>query len=140
MRHLNRMSQSNKVIGSIVFATEQGLGYLAKQFYEKGIINKVVIKEHSTRKTHYEWYKKEDILTEEELLGQCDTLLFIETPHNWRLIVKARERGIKTILIPMYECTNFPLPYFPDEVWCPSSLDMQVYTKLYPDAIIAGNG
>lgn len=116
-----------KTVGSVVFATEQGLGYLAKEFYEKGIINKVVIKEHSSRKTHYEWYKKEDILTEEELLNMCSSILFFETPHNWKLIPKARERGIKTVLMPMYECTRYPLPYEPDLILAPSLLDLEYY-------------
>lgn len=114
-------------VGSVVFATEQGLGYLAKEFYEKGIINKVVIREHSTRKSHYEWYKKEDIVKYEELLETCDTLLFIETPHDWKLIPKARDKGVKTILIPMYECTRYPLPYEPDLIIVPSLLDHKYY-------------
>lgn len=121
------MKSSNRTVGSVVFATEQGLGYLAKQFYEKGIINKVVIKEHSSRKAHYEWYKKEDIITEEELITQCDTVLFIETPHNWKLIPEAREQGVKTVLMPMYECTRYPLPYEPDLILCPSLLDLEYY-------------
>lgn len=116
-----------KIVGSVVFATEQGLGYLAKEFYEKGIINKVVIKEHSSRKAHYEWYKKEDIVTEEELINQCNTILFLETAHNWKLIPQAREKGIKTVLMPMYECTRYPLPYEPDQIICPSLLDLEYY-------------
>lgn len=116
-----------RIVGSVVFATEQGLGYLAKEFYEKGIINKVVIKEHSNRKTHREWYKEEDILTEEELTKTCDTILFLETPHNWRLIPSSRSVGKKTVLMPMYECTRYPLPYEPDLILCPSLLDLEYY-------------
>lgn len=114
--------------GSIVLATEQGLGYLAKDFYDNGVIDLVSVHPHSSRTNHYEWFP--DHCTEDELLEKCDTLLFFETPFNWKIIVKAREKGIKTILMPMYECTNYPLPYVPDEVWSPSLLDQ----KYYPDS------
>jgi len=40
--------------GAIVLATDQGLGYLAKDFYDNGIINKVLIYKHSRRKNHTE--------------------------------------------------------------------------------------
>lgn len=111
--------------GSIVYATEQGLGYLAKDFYDNGIIDLVCIEKHSNRTNHYEWYP--DSVSQETLLDKCDTLIFFETPFNWKIIVEARERGIKTILIPMYECTRFPFPYEPDEIWTPSHLDTQFY-------------
>jgi hypothetical protein len=124
-------------VGAVVLACEQGLGYLAKDFFDNGIIDYVHIVKHSTRENHYEWYPKQAICTEEELLNKSDILLFFETPFNWKLIPRARELGKKTILIPMYECTNYPLPYFPDEIWCPSALDYDVYKKLYPDAIFA---
>lgn len=113
------------MIGSIVFATEQGLGYLAKSFYDNGIIDLVSIQKHSSRTNHLEWYP--DHVSHETLLEKCDTLIFFETPHDWKIIVKAREKGIRTILIPMYECTRNPFPYEPDEVWSPSALDHKFY-------------
>lgn len=116
------------MVGSIVLATEQGLGYLAKDFYDHGIIDKVLIHEHSSRENHREWYARQSIVSsEEELLETCDTLIFFEVPFNWKIIPKAREKGIKTILVPMYECTRFPFPYEPDEVWSPSALDHKFY-------------
>lgn len=113
--------------GSIVLATDQGLGYLAKAFYDNGLIDLVCVHPHSSRENHYGWYPGR--VSEEELLRLCDTLIFFETPFNWKIIPKARELGIKTILIPMYECTQYPLPYQPDEMWCPSALDYDFYTK-----------
>lgn len=115
------------MIGSIVLATDQGLGYLAKAFFDNGIIDLVSIHKHTTRYNHYNWYP--DSVSEEELLNQCDTLIFFETPFNWRIIPKARELGIKTILVPMYECTQYPFPYQPDEIWCPSDLDYNFYQE-----------
>jgi len=115
-------------IGSIVLATDQGLGYLAKDFYDNGIINKVYIKDHSSRKNHYNWYKEKDrVLNPDDLLDDCDALLFFEEIWDWKIIIKARERGIKTILMPMYECTRNPLPYEPDMIICPSLLDLRYF-------------
>jgi hypothetical protein len=112
--------------GAIVLATNQGLGILAKAFYDNGIIDKVYIKEHSSRKNHYEWYpnrvdKIDDLL-------DCDKIIMFETPFDWSIISKARKVGCKTILIPMYECTNNPLPYIPDVIISPSLLDQTYFT------------
>jgi hypothetical protein len=115
------------MIGSIVLATNQGLGYLAKAFYDNGIIDLVEVKQHTTRENNYKWYPGH--VNRETLLDKCDTLIFLETPFDWKVIVQAIERGIKTILIPMYECTRYPFPYQPDEIWCPSDLDYKFYTE-----------
>lgn len=120
-------------VGAVVLATEQGLGYLAKDFYDHGIINKVFIQPHSSRKNHPEWYKDEDRFIAIDDLLTCNTILFFETPFDWKLIPRAREKGVKTVLIPMYECTNDPLPYFPDLLICPSALDYKFYSERYPD-------
>lgn len=117
-------------VGSIVLATEQGLGYLAKAFYDNGIIDTVYVQKHTTRDNHFEWYP-DRVRNIDELLD-CNVLIFFEEVFDWKIIAKARELGIKTILMPMYECSRFPLPYKPDEVWCPSDLDYDVYKKLYP--------
>lgn len=111
------------MIGSIVLATEQGLGYMAKDFFDNGVLNIVSIHRHTSRTNHYEWYPNH--VSKEELLEKCDTLLFFETVFDWVFFLKAREKGIKTIIIPMYECSN--LKYLPDEIWSPSLLDKQYY-------------
>lgn len=121
------------MIGSIVLATDQGLGYLAKDFYDHGIVHKVLIRPHSSRVNHKEWYKPEDRVNFiEELLNTCTTLLFFETPFEWDVIRRARERGIKTVLMPMYECTNYPFPYVPDVIIAPSALDADFYAEYNP--------
>lgn len=117
------------IVGAKVLATEQGLGIMAKQFYDNGVIDYVSIQPHGSRENHYEWFK--DNLTEEELLEKCDVILFFETPFNWKLIPKARELGKKTVLMPMYECTRNPLPYIPDLLLNNSDLEQQ----WYPDGI-----
>lgn len=115
--------------GSIVLATDQGLGYLAKDFYDHGIIQKVFIKPHGSRKSHPEWYRPEDVVQTWEELLDCDSLLFFEEIWDWKIIVEARKRGIKTVLMPMYECTRNPLPYEPDAIICPSLLDLEYYPQ-----------
>ena len=116
-------------IGAVIYCSDQGLGYLAKDYYDNGIIDKVLIVPHSRRKNHFEWYKNEGICSSvEELLDKVDIVLAFETFFNhWDVIPKAIERGKKTILIPMYECTPNPLPYYPDVIVSPSLLDQQYY-------------
>lgn len=115
------------MIGAVVLATEQGLGYLAKDFYDNGVIDKVFVWQHSTRTNHYEWYP--DRVKNIDDLLECDTILFFETAFDWKLIPKAREKGVKTILMVMYECTPNPLPYSPDLILCPSKLDLDYYKE-----------
>lgn len=114
-------------IGSIVLATSQGLGYLAKSFYDNGIINKVYVKPHTSRENHYDWYP--DRVSEIDELLDCDVLIFFETPFDWKIIPRARDKGIKTVLMVMYECTTYPLPYQPDLILCPSKLDLEYYKE-----------
>lgn len=116
-------------VGSIVLATEQGLGYLAKSFYDNGVIDFVHVHKHGSRTNHYEWYP--DRVSMEELLDKCDTLLFFEVPFDWSIIPKAQAKGIKVVFMPMYECTNNPMPFKPDLILSPSALDK----RYYPDSI-----
>lgn len=119
-----------KKIGSIVFATDQGLGYLAKSFYDHGIINQVYIQPHGSRTNHWDWYPRESVVpTPELLLESCDTLLFFEEVWHWKLIPQAREKGVRTVLMPMYECTRNPLPYQPDAIINPSLLDQDYFPQ-----------
>jgi len=114
--------------GSIVLATEQGLGYLAKDFYDNGIIDKIAIHPHSTRKSHTEWYP--DAVSVSELL-ECDTILFFETPFDLDFMKEAKAKGIKIVFMPMYECSNPRIVEMADVIINPSDLDQEYY----PDGI-----
>ncbi len=117
-------------VGAIVLATDQGLGYLAKSFFDHGIINKVYIHPHTSRTNHWEWYPRESVVSSADaLIEECDTILFIETPFHWKAIPQARAKGKKTVLIPMYECTHNPLPYVPDLILSPSELDLSYFPQ-----------
>lgn len=115
-------------VGSVVYATDQGLGYLARDFYNNGILSKVLIKAHTKRVNHPDWYREEDQMESfSQLCEEVDIILFFETPFHWEYIVEARKRGVKTVLMPMYECTPFPFRYEPDYLIAPSKLDLEFY-------------
>lgn len=116
------------IVGSIVLATDQGLGYLAKSFYDNDIIQKVMIRQHTSRQNHRDWYREADVVRSiDDLLEQCDALIFFEEVWEWNIIPLARSAGIKTVLMPMYECTRNPLPYQPDMIIAPSLLDQRYF-------------
>lgn len=120
------------MIGTIGYATEQGLGYLVKDFYDIGLVNKILVQRHSSRVNHYEWYKEESFRTlskenYEWFLQGLSTIIIFETPFYWDILELAKQRGIKTVLIPMYECTPHPLPFNFDFVLSPSHLEEKLY-------------
>lgn len=117
-----------KKIGMICLATNQGLGYLARDFYRNGLIDYVYIHEHSSRTNHRDWYPPESVVSSyEELVEKSDIIFAIETFFNWKVIPQAREKGKKTVLMVMYECTPNPHPYNPDIILSPSLLDYDYY-------------
>lgn len=116
------------MIGSIVLATDQGLGYLAKEFYDQGVLDKVSIVPHNNRVNHHEWYKG-DLLSVEELLGRVDSLLFFETPLIGEVIPECKKRGIKMVMMPMYECSNADIVEQMDLILSPSILDWDHYPQ-----------
>lgn len=118
-------------IGTINYATEQGLGILVKDFFDNGILNDVMVVRHSSRKTHEEWYPKTKISTGQksmkEFVRSLDVFFIFETPFDWDLIPFCKEHGVKTVLMPMYECMPSELPHQPDKIINPSLLDQQYY-------------
>lgn len=118
------------MIGAVVLSTEQGLGYLAKDFYGNGVIDKVLIRPHGSRTNHYDWFSNGKVLDKanyEWFFEDLDAIVYFEEPFDWTLIPEARKRGIKNVFVPMYECTRYPFPYEPDVVVCTSDLDLKFY-------------
>lgn len=115
------------MVGSVVLATDQGLGYLAKDFFDHDIIQKVLIRQHSSRTNHDQWYPRQSVVSSIEELLQCDTLLFFETPFYEEIPHRAKREGKKTVLMPMYECTNPRFAENMDLVIAPSLLDQEYY-------------
>lgn len=122
-------------VGTVCFATERGLGYLAKSFYDNGIITDACVVWHGKITTHPEWYpgcveiKSRPFNNPETraFIKEMDVMMFFETPFDWSFISYCRTVGVKTVLMPMYECTPAKLPELPDLFICPSELDMKYF-------------
>lgn len=127
-------------VGSLVYATDQGLGILAKSFFDNGIVTDVMVVRHGRHPTHDEWYPESAQITDlrspkqiTEMIDFCwsmDAVLFFETPFHWPLIRAMKGTRTRTILMPMHECTPERLPEIPDLFLCPSKLDYDVFSKL----------
>lgn len=129
-------------IGSVSYATEQGLSYLMKSFFDAGVITDPLIFRYpgGRRTTHLEWYppgtpvvSKRPFLsgsqthTVREWLDRIDVLLCFETPLDWSIIPACRERSVKTVLTVMYEWHPERPPYVFDRIISPSLLDQQCF-------------
>lgn len=126
-------------VGSVGYATDSGLGILVKSFYNAGVVTDIAVIRHGRHTTHDDWYpnapKISDLRSAEQRLlihNFClgmDVMLFFETPFLWELIPYCRQHGVRTILMPMYECMPERLPYEPDAIINPSLLDQQYYPQ-----------
>lgn len=124
-------------VGSLVYATDQGLGYLAKSFYDNGVLTDVMMIAHGSRPMHQEWYPGHGSINSlrspsdreriQEFCHSVDVMVFFETPFIWELIPFCQQHKIGTVLIPMYECMPRELPHVPDKIISPSLLDQQYY-------------
>src|SRR5437667_5212138 len=121
-------------IGTIAYATSRGLGHLARDFYKNGVITDVLVVRHNSVPTHDEWYpgapqtllRPFDHKLARDFCSEMDAMLFFETPFDWNIIPFCRGRGIRTFLMPMYECTPIQRCE-PDRYICPSLLDLQYF-------------
>ncbi len=120
--------------GSICYAVRRGLGYLAKQFRDHGIVTDFMCMVHSGVPTVEEWIEgceRTHIrqMNHEAMRRFCDgkdAMLFFETPFYWPLIEYCKSKKIRTYLITMYECC--PIHHeAPHKYLCPSLLDMQYF-------------
>lgn len=125
-------------IGSVCFATERGLGYLAKSFYDNGVVTDVTIIRHSSIPTQKHWYPNATEITStsytalpqmQEWLRSLDIAVFFETPFDWEVFKFCRDNGVKTALMTMYECTPEHRSHHPDLYLCPSLLDLEFFPE-----------
>lgn len=123
-------------IGAVGYATEQGLGYLMKSFYDAGVVDDVMIFRHNKRPTHKEWYPRGTIelvdrpfngSVVDKFVRSVQVMLFFETPFDWHFIPYCQHRGVKTVLMPMYEWLPVNIPSRPDMMLCPSVLDLDYF-------------
>jgi hypothetical protein len=122
-------------VGSIVLATDQGLGVLARSFYTAGVVTDILVVRHSSRPTNESWYPGAKIISASdrqamrEFVRQLDVFLAFELPWDWSLFPFCREQGVRSALMPMVECMPKVLPSQPDLFLCPSLLDLQYYPE-----------
>lgn len=128
---------SRKRVGSIGFATEQGLGYLMRDFHRNGLIDDVIVVKHSKRENLYRsWYPnsafvdaRADLTTIRRFCESVNTLICFETPFHWPLLDHCKGLGIKTIMVPMHECMPERWPTQPDVIVNPSDLEQRLYPQ-----------
>ncbi len=127
-------------IGSISYAIHRGLGYLTKAFYDHGIISDVWVVRHSKIPTVENWYPNARYWGWNELLQnlpateqwikeqQFDAMLFFETAYDWEVFEICERLGVRTYMVPMYECwqKSAPKPY---KYICPSLLDLDYFPE-----------
>jgi len=128
-------------IGLVARCDNSGLGTLARDFYNNLPVEKSLLVlsryQNDTSLFRNSIISERGVPTLEEVdrfLEGLDVVIGFETVYNWSIFSKAKERGIKTILIPMYEWTPEPLPVIPDLIICPSKLDYDYYKQDYPKA------
>jgi len=127
-------------IGTICYATDSGLGRLAKAFRDHNVVTDVLMVRHAHFFTHDDWYpdapwtpiRPFDSGLAAGFCATMDAMLFFETPFDWTLISHCRAAGVKTVVMPMHECMPRSLAdhLHPDLWFCPSLLDMEWAMRL----------
>ncbi|MGL6095392.1 MAG: glycosyltransferase [Fimbriiglobus sp.] len=123
-------------VGTICYATRQGIGHLPRSFYDAGVVTDVMTFRHGSRPAAEGWYPEGTV----ELVGRpftgpvveafiksVDLMLFFETPFDWDVLALCKRLGTKTAVVPMYECTPVRRPHEPDAWLCPSLLDCEYF-------------
>lgn len=130
--------------GTLCYATEQGLGYLAKSFYDHGLIDRVLLFQHPNgrptmkgwyppdtkvlvRRPFYRYQPERNIV--EQFVHSVQAMLFFETPFDWSLVAYCKKAGVKTILVPMYEWSLDRPPEKFDQIINPSLLDQDYFPE-----------
>ena len=119
-----------KRLGIIGFASNSGLGTLSWEFTEHLKPARVLLAQTRYAEFPDRFPNSRRGITNENiewLLSGIDVLLAFETPVDWNIFKLARKRGVKTVLMPMYECMPASWPAYPDVVLCPSKLDLRIF-------------
>ena len=129
-------------VGSVMYATSQGIGHLAKSFYDAGVVNEMMIYKHphgeERAPTNLHWYPEGTHVIStraiygekvERFLDDIDVMLFFETPLDWAFANRCHQRGVKTAIIPMHEWFLQNPSHKFDLFINPSLLDQQYFPK-----------
>lgn len=127
---------STLTVGTICYEVRSGLGLLARDFYNNGIVNRVLVIGHPAYERQ-DWYP--DRLNgyspydcHRFLIGLDVLLIFENAFRHWDTVRAAKEMGVKIVLMTMYEYTPNPPPVEPDLYLCPSLLDLTYYKHSDP--------
>jgi hypothetical protein len=132
-------------VGSLVYATDQGLGILAKSFHDAGVVTDVMVVRHGKHTTHEEWYPGAGVISSFDaqrveivkFMQSMDVMLFFETPFRWDYIDVCKTVNTKTTLMVMHECLhNRVHQNIPDLFLCPSLLDYEAVKDIRPSKIV----
>lgn len=126
-------------VGTLAYDTLQGLGVLARSFFDAGVVTDMFVVRHSSRRSEFD-YPGAPVCNPrdpdfrkliQEFCRSVDIMLFFETPFDWDLFDYCGKVGVKTAIMPMYECMpkDFPDRYQPDLILNPSYLDQSYYPK-----------
>lgn len=132
-------------IGFIARADNSGLGTMSWEFYNhlkphKTLVvdpgNYTIFKERFPKNTRF--CPKRDMTASDIdwVLEDIDVLLMIETSYSWALMHMAKKKGVKMVLIPMYECLPPTMQVEPDLYICPSEIDMDFIDDDKPKVLI----
>lgn len=130
-------------VGCPCYATEQGIGYLGLDFFRAGVVTDPLVFRYprAARTDHPEWYPpgtpvvgsragSTNLRQVRDWMRRIDVMLCFETPLDWQLVAYARNRGVKTAVVTMYEWWPESPPARFDLYLCPSLLDHDVFTGL----------
>ncbi len=132
-------------VGTLCYATCQGLGYLAKNFVDNGVVTDPFVVLHRHHPNQLDWYpdapqalinklSMPEVKAQlKDFISKMDVMLFFETPFDWSLIPLCREMGVKTVVEVMHECMPESIPFQPDLWLCPSMLDFECFSGVDRD-------
>lgn len=131
------MSSISKRLGLIARFDNAGLGTLSWEFARHLRPEKVLLVQNGVNQTFPERYADFPVqrakvpmgVTTEEmewLTTDVDTILSFETFYDWRIVLVARKKNVRTVLLTMYELHPEKVPYGPSLYLCPSKMDYEV--------------
>lgn len=121
-------------LGGIFRCDNSGLGTLSWEFFNHLKFEKALVVKNGVyqafperfpggRLVHKDRISREDI---DWLTSGVEGILAFETPYDYGIFKAAEKKGIKTFLIPMYECYPERPTMQPSLHICPSALDFDV--------------
>lgn len=118
------------LVGTICYNTSQGIAHLARDFHYHGVIQRVFVAPHphykGDRDRYPEFYVKQQT---SDFLDGLDILWLFETGLDWDVVKEAVRRGIKIVVMSMYEYSPWPFPVPVSLFLCPSLLDLDIYAR-----------